>query len=149
MQKYLKKLKSSDASKLNTAISYLTDEQKLKLVWSNVTDHELEMVKNWIPQLDDRTETFMNKINQLKQNALTNLNARRQTYWLPALDESALMNSTNKKNLYMWWIQNNTWNGISPIDTVQNQLTTYNTQTQGRIWSGIKAWWTMQSGKRL
>jgi hypothetical protein len=32
MQKYLKKLKSADASKLNTAIAYLTDEQRLRQV---------------------------------------------------------------------------------------------------------------------
>lgn len=102
MQKYLKKLKSSDASKLNTAIAYLTDEQRLRQVWSNVTDHELEMVKNWIPQIDDRTDTFINKINQLKQNALTNLNAWRQTYWLPALDEENLLNTANRQNLYTW-----------------------------------------------
>ena len=102
MQKYLKKLKSSDASKLNTAIAYLTDEQRLRQVWSNVTDHELELVKNWIPQIDDRTDTFINKINQLKQNALTNVNAWRQLYWLPALDEQSLLNTANRQNLYTW-----------------------------------------------
>jgi hypothetical protein len=60
------------------------------------------MVKNWIPQIDDRTDTFINKINQLKQNALTNLNAWRQTYWLPALDEENLLNTANRQNLYTW-----------------------------------------------
>lgn len=103
MQKYLKKLKRSDAAKLQAAISYLTDEQRLKQVWSNVTEHELEMVKNWIPQLDDRTETFMNKLDQLKKNALTNLNAWRTVYWLPVLDENTLLNSNNRTLLYQWF----------------------------------------------
>ena len=108
MQKYLKKLKSSDASKLQTAIAYLTDEQRLKQVWSNVSEHELEMVKNWIPQIDDRTDTFMNKVEQLKQNALTSLNSWRTTYWLPALDENSLLDNNKKVQLYQWW---NTWWG--------------------------------------
>jgi len=120
MQKYLKKLKSSDASKLNTAIAYLTDEQRLKQVWSNVSEHELEMVKNWIPQIDDRTDTFMNKINQMKENAIANLNAWRTTYWLPALDENTLLNSSDRSWLYNWtytpvWstVFTSSWNKIS------------------------------------
>lgn len=102
MQQYLKKLKSSDASKLETAIAYLTDEQRLKQVWSNVTEHELEMVKKWIPEISDKTETFMNKIKQLKNNAITNLNAWRTTYWLPELDETTLLNTNSKVALYNW-----------------------------------------------
>lgn len=107
MQKYLKKLKSSDASKLQTAIAYLTDEQRLKQVWSNVSEHELELVKNWIPQIDDRTDTFMNKIEQLKQNALTNLNSWRTTYWLPVLDENSLLDKNKRTLLYQW--RNTSW----------------------------------------
>ena len=120
MQQYLKNLKSSDASKLNTAIAYLTDEQRLKQVWSNVTENELQMIKNWIPQINDRTDTFMNKINQMKQNALANLNAWRNTYWLPALDENTLLNSSDRTGLYNWtytpvWstIFSSTWKKIS------------------------------------
>lgn len=110
MQKYLKNLKSSDAAKLQTAISYLTDEQRLRQVWSNVTESELQMVKNWIPQLNDRTDTFMNKINQMKQNALTNLNSWRSTYWLPILDETTLLDNSNRIWLYDWTYTN--WNTV-------------------------------------
>ena len=101
-QKYLKKLKSSDASKLQTAIAYLTDEQVLKQAWSNMTEAELQRIKTRVPQIDERASTFMNKVEQLKQNALTNLNAWRQTYGLPALDEQTLLNSNSRASLY-WW----------------------------------------------
>ena len=99
MQKYLKKLKSSDAAKLNTAIFYLTNEQQLK---STMSGWELDTVMNWVPQIDDRTDTFMNKVEQMKKNALESINSWRQTYWLPPLTEEALLNNDNRVSLYQW-----------------------------------------------
>ena len=110
-QKWLKNLKSSDQARIQTLVSYLTDPQVLKNAWTNLSAGEMDRIRSRVPQLNDKPETFMNKLNDMKNNSLTDLNSWRTTYWLPALDENSLVDNKAKVNLYTWRQTSSSWWG--------------------------------------
>lgn len=110
-QKWLKNLKSSDQARTQTLVSYLTDPQVLKNAWTNLSAGEMDRIRSRVPQLNDKPETFMNKLNDMKNNSLTDLNSWRTTYWLPALDENSLVDNKAKVNLYTWRQTSSSWWG--------------------------------------
>ena len=140
-------LKNENFQKIESALTSLVADWRHKMAWSAVTETELKMIDALIPTVKDNPYNAITKIQQLQNGILNELNSQRATLDLPTLDQYSLLDKDKRVELYYWGGLN--WWGISPIDTVQNQLTAYNTQTQGRIWWNIRAWWVMSSGKKL
>lgn len=115
MQKWLWKLKGSDAQEIQTQITQAVAQMRNQLLWSAVTPSEAAFLQPLIPDLNDTPANFMIKLNNLKKAPLTQHNNIRTTYWLPVLDENTLLNQSARRDLYVWlnWqpseTTNNTW----------------------------------------
>lgn len=100
MQKWLGKLKGKDASIIQNQITKLVAQMRKDLSGSAVTEYEGRFLAPLIPDLNDRPDVFMEKLEQLGIEPLQELNAIRQTYGLANLDNNSLLNDANRVNLY-------------------------------------------------
>lgn len=79
-------------------------QSKLSLLQNSLDIKDADTAKRIIPQLTDTPDVFMSKLENLWNNAMTELNNRRTIYGLPALTVDALSNYWNRVALYRnWW----------------------------------------------
>ena len=84
-----------------------------KLSGSAVTPSEEAFLEPLIPKLGDSPENFIQKLEQLRQNPLDQLNSVRGSVFLKDLDEGTLLDKAQRVSLYQ--------DGVQEVPQVQAQ----------------------------
>ena len=112
MEKWLGKLKWSEAQQIMTDIVQATAQMRNKLLWSAVTPTEMAYLDPLIPSINDSPANFMIKLQNLKDAPLQQLNDIRTNYWLPELNTETLNDKNKRLDVYRW-----TYTAPEPDDT--------------------------------
>lgn len=91
MQEWLGRLSSKDSKEITNRIA---------LIESSLDIKDKDTLARIVPQLSDQPSVFMSKLTNLWNNAMMELNWWRTIYWLPELTQDAVLNPSNRVNLY-------------------------------------------------
>lgn len=100
IQQRLGKFRSKDTQKIATDAAQMFIEMRNKIVGSNATEHEDKIMEPLIPMINDRTDNFLYKLENLRSEPLRELNNMRSTYWMPHLTEDELLDNALRVDLY-------------------------------------------------
>jgi len=108
MEEWLGRLKGKEATELRSKIISQVAEMRNRLSGTAVTESEERFLEPLIPKISDRPDNFVAKLNQLKDMPLVQLNGIRETYGLPQISESQLLNKSLRTGLYGGQVQQGT-----------------------------------------
>jgi len=97
---WLGRFKGKEAAQVKAKITTLVANMRKDLSGSAVTPSEMQFLVPIIPILGDSAENFAVKTAELKDSPLKQLNAIRESYGLPPIDEKSLQNFDEKVSLY-------------------------------------------------
>lgn len=98
---FLGRFKGDDAKKVGAELATAVAKMRNELLGSAVTPAEEAFLADAIPKETDTPEQIASKLDNLKQNALFELNSQRSVYGLPELTEGAILDKKLKEQLYL------------------------------------------------
>lgn len=100
MEKWLRKLRGKNSSKILTQTTRMVAEMRNKLSGTAVTESEKRFLDELVPDLNDKPDVFMYKLESLANQPLLELNNLRQVYGLIPLDMNTLLNKDSRVQAY-------------------------------------------------
>lgn len=100
MQKALGKLRGKEATYIKNQVTRLVAEMRNKLLGSAVTPSEERFLEPLIPDLNDKTDVFFEKLSRLSSEPLLEYNSIRNQYGLVPLDETTLFDKGKRVESY-------------------------------------------------
>lgn len=100
MENWLGRFRGSDAAAVRAQITSLVADMRNRLSGTAVTESEKAFLEPLIPSLSDSPANFAKKLEELRNNPLSQLNRVRAQYQLPELSPEQLMDRKLRIPLY-------------------------------------------------
>jgi hypothetical protein len=107
-----------EATKLKSKVASLVAEMRNHLSGTAVTESEKKFLEPLVASLSDKNGIFLNKLDEIKDNALLRYNTTRESGGLPKIDEKQLLNKGQRVGAYQYNSMDTaqTLGGSSPDD---------------------------------
>ncbi|RLI72285.1 MAG: hypothetical protein DRP02_02405 [Candidatus Gerdarchaeota archaeon] len=92
--------KESEQKKIGAMMNSAVAKMRNELLGSAVTPAEERFLEDVLPKATDTPSQIVAKLDNLKENALIELNSMREIYGMPTISEEALLDKGLKKDLY-------------------------------------------------
>jgi len=113
---WLGRAKPSEQKKIRGMMSASVAQMRNELLGSAVTPAEEAFLEDVLPKATDDPIEIANKLDNLKDNALIELNSMREIYGMPSLTEDAILNKKEKEKLYLGVQEEDIDNGFSDLN---------------------------------
>lgn len=95
-------MKDEDYQKIASSITNYVSDWRHEMLGSATTATELKMIDDLLPSVTDNPFNAITKIEEFQDYWLRKLNATRWNLYLPALDETTLLDKNQRVWLYDW-----------------------------------------------
>ena len=111
IQKRAWSLKWPRAAKILAELTYMTADMRNDIAWTAITESEERFLSWLIPDIWERWDSFIVKLESMRDTPLERVNSQRIWVFMPQLNVEQLIDPTKKIDLYA-----PQWNEIQDID---------------------------------